>query len=163
GCVMYTSLAGRPPFAANDELAIWAKILLEDPTPLVQVRPEVPHALSLLVRRLLEKSPAHRPASAHAVAEELRRLELADGEGVTGGRVGVAAGRGVLGGSGTLGEALERGASLLRGAALGGGRGGAIAVDEVTAGLLGTRFAIERRRAPAGAEVAWVDREIAGD
>src|SRR5205823_13092669 len=58
----------------------------------------------------------------------------------------------------------ERSASLLRGAALGGGRGGAIAVDEVTASLLGTRFAIERRKIPlAGGEVAWVSREVAGD
>src|SRR5262249_12569385 len=84
GCTLYSALAGRPPFAANDDLAIWAKSLLEEPAPPIHVRADVPGALSALIRRLLEKTPAHRPASANAVADELRRIELADGEGLTG-------------------------------------------------------------------------------
>jgi tetratricopeptide (TPR) repeat protein len=259
GCVIYAALSGKPPFVAADELAIWAKILLEDPPPLAQLRPDVPPALSALVQRLLEKNPAHRPATALAVADELRRLELGEGEGVTGitaiGAVGtsierrrvavvmvgdvagditldgkhasgptevdasplfaelaecaaryggqfeglasgaglvtfagspsatdlaaraarcalaaralveapiaVVSGRGVLGGAGTLGEALERAAELLRAAAAGGAAeapASAVAIDEVTAGLLGARFAIVRTGA-----VAWVDHEVTGD
>src|SRR5262249_32482923 len=34
GCVLHTTLAGRPPFSAADEMATWGKILLEDPPPL---------------------------------------------------------------------------------------------------------------------------------
>ncbi|MCE9576711.1 MAG: protein kinase [Deltaproteobacteria bacterium] len=257
GCVIYAALSGKPPFVAADELAIWAKILLEDPPPLLAVRPDVPPALSALVQRLLEKNPAHRPATALAVADELRRLELGDGEGVTGitaiGAVGssierrrvavvmvgdvagditldgkhasgptevdaspvfaelaecaaryggqfeglaagaglvtfagspsatdlaaraarcalavraiveapiaVVSGRGVLGGAGTLGEALERAAELLRASAGGDGApASAVAIDEVTAGLLGARFAIVRTGL-----VAWVDHEVTGD
>ncbi len=86
GCVLYTSLAGRPPFSAADEMATWGKILLEDAPPLTQARPDAPPALAALVRRLLEKVPALRPAGAAAVAEELRRIErpeVADSTGIT--------------------------------------------------------------------------------
>src|SRR5262249_1352454 len=78
--------------------------------------------------------------SATALAARAVRCAMA-ARAITEAPIAVASGRGVLGGAGTLGEALERSASLLRGASLGGGRGGAIAVDDVTAGLLGTRFA----------------------
>ena len=86
GCVLFTSLAGRPPFSAADEMATWGKILLEEAPSLVTARPEVPPAMAALVRRLLEKVPELRPASAAAVAEELRRIdrpEVADSTGIT--------------------------------------------------------------------------------
>ncbi len=86
GCVLYTSLAGRPPFSAADEMATWGKILLEEAPPLVTARPEAPPALNALVRRLLEKVPELRPNGAAAVAEELRRIErpeVADSTGIT--------------------------------------------------------------------------------
>jgi hypothetical protein len=86
GCVLFTSLAGRPPFSAADEMATWGKILLEEAPPLITARPEVPPAMAALVRRLLEKVPELRPASAAAVADELRRIdrpEVADSTGIT--------------------------------------------------------------------------------
>ncbi|MCL4223230.1 MAG: protein kinase [Myxococcales bacterium] len=86
GCVLFTSLSGRPPFSAADEMATWGKILLEEAPPLATVRPDAPPALVALVRRLLEKVPELRPASAAAVADELRRIdrpEVADSTGIT--------------------------------------------------------------------------------
>ncbi len=86
GCVLFTSFAGRPPFSAADEMATWGKILLEEAPPLSTARPEAPPALVALVRRLLDKTPALRPASATAVADELRRIErpeIADSTGIT--------------------------------------------------------------------------------
>jgi hypothetical protein len=84
GCVLYTSLAGRPPFSAPDEMATWGKILLEEAPVLSVARPDAPPPLVALVRRLLEKEPALRPASAAVVATELRRIERPEGPESTG-------------------------------------------------------------------------------
>lgn len=84
GCVLYSALAGRPPFQATDEMAIWGKILLEEPPPLTELRPDAPMALVALVARLLAKAAEDRPASAAAVADELRRLEVLVGNELTG-------------------------------------------------------------------------------
>ena len=84
GCVLHAALAGRPPFSAADEMATWGKILLEEAPLLSAARPDAPPPLVALVRRLLEKEPASRPASAAAVATELRRLERPEGEESTG-------------------------------------------------------------------------------
>ncbi|MEZ4403930.1 MAG: protein kinase [Kofleriaceae bacterium] len=84
GCLVYAALVGRPPFSAPDEMATWGKILLEEAPVLSQVRPDAPAPLVALVRRLLEKDPAARPASAAAVAGELRRIERPEGPDATG-------------------------------------------------------------------------------
>jgi len=99
--------------------------------------------------------------SANDLAARAVRCALA-ARAITEAPIAVASGRGVLGGAGTLGEALERSAALLRASAAVEGRGGRISVDEVTAGLLGGRFAIERRATPTG-EILWVEREVPGD
>ncbi len=86
GCVLYTAFAGRPPFSAADEMATWGKILLEEAPVLSSARPDAPPALVGLIRRLLEKVPTLRPASALAVADELRKIErpeVADSTGIT--------------------------------------------------------------------------------
>ncbi|MBK7075809.1 MAG: protein kinase [Myxococcales bacterium] len=84
GCVLYTCLAGRPPFSAPDEMATWGKILLEEAPVLSVARPDAPPPLVALVRRLLEKEPTLRPASAAVVANELRRIERPEGPDSTG-------------------------------------------------------------------------------
>ena len=84
GCLLYAALTGRPPFSAPDEMATWGKILLEEAPILSVARPDAPPPLVALVRRLLEKEPSLRPASAAAVAAELRRLERPEGPDSTG-------------------------------------------------------------------------------
>lgn len=77
GCVLYECLAGRRAFRAEDATAVLAKILLDDPSPLRELRPEIPEALDLLVRRMLHKRPEDRPADGRAVAREIARLQPA--------------------------------------------------------------------------------------
>ena len=74
GCVLYETLTGTRAFAAMDAMAALAKILLDTPARLEDVAPHVPLALGALVMRMLEKDRSARPASAHAVAEELSAI-----------------------------------------------------------------------------------------
>ncbi|WP_437595124.1 protein kinase domain-containing protein [Sorangium sp. So ce1000] len=76
GAVLFECLAGRPAFAAQHVMAVLAKVLLEDPPELVTLRPDIPHAMSALVARLLAKDPEARPASAEVVAAELARISV---------------------------------------------------------------------------------------
>ena len=80
GAVLFECLAGRPAFTGHHVMAVLAKVLLEEPPQLVTLRPDVPPALSALVARLLAKDPAARPPSAAAVATELARMSLDDGD-----------------------------------------------------------------------------------
>lgn len=75
GCVLYQMCTGEAPFRRPDTLATLLAITLKDPRPLEEINPEVPPALAQLVRQLLEKDPADRPASARAVADALAAIE----------------------------------------------------------------------------------------
>lgn len=74
GCVVYAALTGRNAFVGNDEMAVLAKILLEDPPPMPRLRPDVPGPLAALVARMLGKDASARPADGNAVASELAAL-----------------------------------------------------------------------------------------
>jgi eukaryotic-like serine/threonine-protein kinase len=74
GCVLYQCLTGRPPFVADDMLAVLAKLVFEEPTRILELRPDVPIELDELVTQMMSKSPAARPASAEVVAQELAAL-----------------------------------------------------------------------------------------
>src|SRR5436190_7860867 len=68
GCTLYALLTGRPPFP---EGTLAQKLLYHqtaEPPAVEALRREVPPALAELLRRLLAKSPAQRPASAAEVA-----------------------------------------------------------------------------------------------
>jgi serine/threonine protein kinase len=71
GTLLYETLSGRSPFAAESPLAILQKIGSAIPDPLVEVDPAIPPGLSRLVERLLAKEPNHRPQSAAQVAAVL--------------------------------------------------------------------------------------------
>ncbi len=75
GAVLYECISGRKAFAADDAMAILAKILLEEPPPLIELHPEVPSELSRLVQRMLAKEPDERPHDASEVLAELASLE----------------------------------------------------------------------------------------
>src|SRR5262249_51483103 len=74
GGVLYSCLAGRPAFTGSDNMAILAKVLLEDPPPLRELAPEVPETLAALVNDMLAKDRVDRPADAAAVIGRLDAL-----------------------------------------------------------------------------------------
>jgi eukaryotic-like serine/threonine-protein kinase len=75
GVILYTMLAGRPPFA--DPTAMRSA-----PPQVRQFRPDVPQRLEYLCLRCLEKTPRKRFATALALADALRALGD-DGEAST--------------------------------------------------------------------------------
>jgi hypothetical protein len=73
GCVIYAMAAGRSPFQGAHTLDVIRKVTDEQPPPLHEVAPRIPHELSRLVARLLEKDPRQRPQTAAEVASLLRQ------------------------------------------------------------------------------------------
>ncbi|MBV9879547.1 MAG: protein kinase [Gemmatirosa sp.] len=93
GLLAYELLVGESPFRADSPQATLAAQLTRMPTPLHQVRPDVPEALSAIIERCLAKEPAQRPPTADALLAELEPITyLASGSGAVPGD-----------GSGTLG------------------------------------------------------------
>lgn len=71
GATLYELLAGRPAFEGNTVTAVFHAILLGQPKPLREVRPDVPEPLAALVERMLAKSPDERPSSGDEIAAAL--------------------------------------------------------------------------------------------
>ena len=74
GCLLYRFLTGRVPFPAGSVAEVVTRIQRDDPTPVNELRPEIPEALASLVAQLLEKNPLKRPASVAEVGLRLRPL-----------------------------------------------------------------------------------------
>ncbi|WP_437675661.1 serine/threonine-protein kinase [Sorangium sp. So ce131] len=79
GCLLYECLSGRPAFAGAHALAVLARLLLEEPPRVDEIRADVPLALADLVARMLAKDPSLRPASGAEVVEVLARLDVERG------------------------------------------------------------------------------------
>jgi predicted Ser/Thr protein kinase len=60
GCTWYELLTGQPPFARGPILQQLLAHQNEAPTPVTQVRPDVPRAVVPILERLLAKNPAQR-------------------------------------------------------------------------------------------------------
>ncbi len=71
GCVLFEALAGRPPFVADDPMAILLKVALEEAPRLRDVAPSADPALDDLLARMLAKEPAKRPPHGGAVRDAL--------------------------------------------------------------------------------------------
>lgn len=74
GVVLYQSATGLRPFDGSTTYAVLAALAVQTPAPPTQVNPAVPPVLSALIVKLMSKTPAGRPQSARAVAEELARV-----------------------------------------------------------------------------------------
>ena len=76
GSVLYFMLSGRSPFRAETTMGVLRRIADDDPRPIGEVNPDVPHWLADIVHRLLGKKPSNRFASATEVADDLSRWWL---------------------------------------------------------------------------------------
>jgi serine/threonine protein kinase len=74
GATLYTLLAGRPPFQGRSILETLRQIPEVEPEPPRQLNPTVPRDLEAICLKALRKRPADRYATAHAMAEDLRRF-----------------------------------------------------------------------------------------
>ncbi|UQA55542.1 serine/threonine-protein kinase [Polyangium aurulentum] len=139
GATLYALLAGRAPFEGGNALAVLQDVLLEEPTPLHKLRPEVPEDLEAIVMKCLEKEPGRRYESAKALGEDLQRF--LDGEPVKARPASL--------GYVLLKAAKRNKARVALGAAL-----------LVTTSVLGALFVRERQ---ARAETAALSRELGED
>ncbi|VTS06607.1 serine/threonine-protein kinase [Tuwongella immobilis] len=74
GSVLYTMVAGTPPFQASNTLAVLMSVATENHRPLAELRSEVPDWLAWLIDKLMAKRPEDRFANSQemvAVFEEL--------------------------------------------------------------------------------------------
>ena len=74
GAVLFKCLTGLPAFAGDDEIAILAKMLFEQPPRVRDFKKDVPPALDDLIARMLSRDPLQRPADGGIVAAELAAL-----------------------------------------------------------------------------------------
>jgi serine/threonine protein kinase len=75
GAVLYCALTGRPPFQSSSAMETMRQVLEQEPVPLRQLNPAVPHDLETVCLKCLEKTASRRYASAQELAEELGRFE----------------------------------------------------------------------------------------
>ncbi len=72
GCVTFEVLCGRPPFTGNSENELLKKHLNSPPPPIEASNKNVTSQCIQLVKRMLAKNPADRPATMGEVLVELR-------------------------------------------------------------------------------------------
>ena len=71
GATAFYTFSGRVPFEGTNITEVLAKQVTEPPPPLASIGVIVPRKLAALVDRCLAKDPAHRPASAQSVGDQL--------------------------------------------------------------------------------------------
>jgi serine/threonine-protein kinase len=83
GIVLYEMATGRRPFRGDSSPALLSSILKDHPTPVVQVRDDIPFGVGRLIARCLEKDPRDRIQSATEILAELRGYRTAWESGAT--------------------------------------------------------------------------------
>lgn len=74
GVLMYEMLTGEPPFTGADTDEVLTRVILSEPTPVIQKRPDLAPDLSLLISRMLAKDPALRPSSIAEIVTEILEI-----------------------------------------------------------------------------------------
>lgn len=75
GSVLYLMVTGRPPFRANNTLAVIKRVAEDTPRPIREIIPEAPQWLCDIITKLLAKKPEERFGSAREVADVLADCE----------------------------------------------------------------------------------------
>ncbi len=76
GVVLYELCTGRLPLAASTVSGQLVAILSHKPKPIRELNPDIPAPLAVLVQTLLAKEARERPASAKALEEQIKRVEV---------------------------------------------------------------------------------------
>jgi hypothetical protein len=76
GCVLMECLTGEPVFMGENVIAVLAKILIQDPPRLHELRPDLPRELDALIAQMLAKDPNGRPNDAAEVAGAVAALRM---------------------------------------------------------------------------------------
>ncbi|MFO0546830.1 MAG: protein kinase [Polyangiaceae bacterium] len=76
GCVLYECLTGKPAFRGGNPIAVLTKVLLDEPQPILELRPGVPPALLALVNRLMSKDARLRPQDGAELVRLVDALRL---------------------------------------------------------------------------------------
>jgi len=74
GAVLYEMVTGRRAFAADHEQAILLAITTSDPTPIDNLRSEVPAEVQRIIRRCLKRKPRERYQTAGELVADLKRF-----------------------------------------------------------------------------------------
>jgi serine/threonine protein kinase len=72
GAILYTLLVGQPPFPGPTLAEALEQVRSQAPVPPCRWQPAIPSELEAICLKCLEKQPGRRPASAEALADELR-------------------------------------------------------------------------------------------
>ena len=71
GTVLFTLLSGKPPYTANSIEESFRNLTRIPPPYVSSVVPEVPHEVDRLIRRMMEKKPEKRLATAQATLHQI--------------------------------------------------------------------------------------------
>jgi len=76
GCVLFELLAGKPPFASPNANDLLNKHVSATPPAIESLNPNATTSVSKLIRQMLAKKPADRPASMQDVLTQLRSIRF---------------------------------------------------------------------------------------
>ncbi|MCI0460789.1 MAG: protein kinase [Gemmataceae bacterium] len=74
GVTCYHLLAGRPPFDGQSAFEVALQHVQKEPTPLWEVRPDLPRELCALVHRMMAKKPEERFQTGREIVREVGKL-----------------------------------------------------------------------------------------
>jgi WD40 repeat protein len=78
GVILYEMLTGQTPFRSQTPLETALQVMHAEPAPPRRSQPDVPRDLETICLKCLQKEPARRYASAHELAEDLRRFQAGE-------------------------------------------------------------------------------------